>query len=127
MARVNRIVEIDASENCEDVSLQECNQQLERGERDRETERQDRAKPTEEAERTQHGHEAAEHFQRNVAGKHVREQPNAMGNRPGKKRQHFDERHQGENVNRDSAWHEQLEEAQAVFPEAIYYDREKDE
>jgi hypothetical protein len=50
-----------------------------------------------------------------------------MGDRPGKKRQYFDERYQRQNVDRDSTWHEQLEEAQSVFPKAINYDREKDE
>src|SRR4029078_1726892 len=92
-----------------------------------EAKRQDRSEPTEKAERTQHGHEATENLQCNVAGEHVREQRNGVGDRPGKKRQHFDERHQRQNVDRDSTWHEQLEEAQSVFPKAINYDREKDE
>src|SRR3954470_18728660 len=111
VARVDRIVEINARENREDVSLQERDQQLERGQRDGEAKRQDRSEPTEEAERTQHGHEATEYLQGNVAGEHVREQPNAMGDRPGEKRQYFNERHQRQNVDRDSTWHEQLEEA----------------
>ena len=64
MARVNRIVEIDASENGEDVGLQESHQQFERGERNRQSQAATTA-PSQprNTERTQHGHEAAEHLE----------------------------------------------------------------
>src|SRR4051812_43443832 len=45
VARVNRIVEIDAGEDREHVSLQERDQELERGERDHHAERQHAADP----------------------------------------------------------------------------------
>ena len=48
VARVNRIVEIDAGENGEDVGLQESDQQLERREHDDEYERQGGAEPANE-------------------------------------------------------------------------------
>src|SRR5215471_3110180 len=80
VARVDRLTEIDASEDGEDVGLQESNQQFQRREGDREAERHDGAKPTEKAECTQHRHEATEYFESDVTGKHVGEQPYAMGN-----------------------------------------------
>ena len=91
VARVDRIVEIDAGEDREDVGLQERHQQLERGERHGQAERQDGAEPAEEAERAQHGDEAAEYLQRDVAGQHVGEQTHAVRDRPRQERQHFDE------------------------------------
>src|SRR5580704_13322577 len=68
MPGVNRIVEIDASEDGEHIGLQERHQQFERGERHRHAERQDGTDPAEDAEGAQHGDEAGEHFQRDVPG-----------------------------------------------------------
>src|SRR5262249_48749038 len=56
VARVNRIVEIDAGENSEHVGLQECDQELERGQRHGHAERQDRARPAEIAKAAEHHH-----------------------------------------------------------------------
>src|SRR5947209_11094325 len=67
MARVKRVVEIDAGENGEHVGLQECHEQLERGERNDHEERQRGAEPAEEARGAEHRHEGAEHLQRDVA------------------------------------------------------------
>src|ERR1700694_1065856 len=125
MARMDRIVEIDAGENGEDVGLQEGHQQLQGGERDGEAERQNCAEPTEETKRAQHRHEAAEYLEGDVTGKHVGEQPYAVGDRSRQERQHLDERHQGQDVDRNSARHEQLEEAQPVLPEAVDHHREE--
>src|SRR6185437_6506611 len=64
MARVNRIVEIDAGEDGEDVSLQEGDQGLQRGERDDHGEGQHAAGPAERAERAaQEDDEAGEHLE----------------------------------------------------------------
>src|SRR4051794_19819424 len=45
MSRMNRIVEVDASQNGEDVGLQQSHQQLERSERRRQSKRQRGAEP----------------------------------------------------------------------------------
>src|SRR5262245_23127989 len=82
VARVDRLTEIDASEDGEDVGLQESDQQFQRREGNREAERHDGAEPTEKAECAQHRHEATEYFERDVTGKHVGEQPYAMGDGP---------------------------------------------
>src|SRR5215510_3447092 len=121
VTRVDRIIEIDAGEDREDVGLQECHQKLQCRECDGEPERQNRAEPTEQAERTQHGDEAAEHLQSDVTGEHVGEQTNAVRNRSRQERQHFDESDQGQDVDWNPARHEQLEEVQPVLPEAIDY------
>src|SRR6516225_2483091 len=61
VARMDRIIKVDASKNGEHVGLQEGDQQLQGGERDGEPERQNRSEPAQETERSQHGYEAAEH------------------------------------------------------------------
>src|SRR5258708_5829201 len=60
MPGVDRIVEIDASEDGEDIGLQERHQQFKGRERNRHAQRQDRADPTDEAERAQPGDKACE-------------------------------------------------------------------
>src|ERR1700722_6091487 len=90
MPGVNRIVEIDAGENGEDVGLQEGHQQFKCRERDRHAERQDRSDPTEDPERAQHGHEAGEHLQGDMACEDIGEQANAMRNWTRQEREHLD-------------------------------------
>src|ERR1700692_1249595 len=63
MPGVNRIVEIDAGENGEDVGLQESHQQFKGRERDRHAERQDSSRPTADPQRPPQGHEAGQHLQ----------------------------------------------------------------
>src|SRR5581483_3529822 len=83
VTRVNRIVEIDAGEDGEDVSLQEGHQRLERGENDDHRERQDAADPANGAKSAAHqDDEAGENLQCDVAGKHVGEQTHAVRDRP---------------------------------------------
>src|SRR6202049_4509743 len=77
MPGVDRIVEIDASEDGEDIGLQESHQQFKGRERDRHAERQDPPGPADDAECTQHGHEAGEHFQGDMAGEDIGEQAHA--------------------------------------------------
>src|SRR5215468_1208064 len=127
MARVNRIVEIDAGEDGEDVGLQERDQQLERRKRDGQAERQDGAEPAEQAGRAEHGHESAEHFQRDVASQHVGEQPHAVRDRSRQERHHLDEGHQRQDVDRNAGRHEQLEEAQPVPPETVDHHGQEDQ
>ena len=50
VARVNRIVEIDAGENGEDVGLQEGHQEFKRGEHDHQQQRNGGAEPADNAE-----------------------------------------------------------------------------
>src|SRR6266511_1263274 len=111
MARVDRFTEVNASEDGKYVGLQDGYEQFERSERDREAERNDRAEPAEKAERAQH----------------VGEQPHAVRDGARQKRQHLDERHQGQDVDRNAARHPQLEEMQTVLPESVNHDREKNE
>src|SRR6185312_6568519 len=83
MARVNRIVEIDASEDGEDVGLQEGDQHFQRHQDDDHREGQNAADPAEHAERAaEQDDEAREHLQRDVAGQHVGEQTHAVRDRP---------------------------------------------
>src|SRR3954471_3993337 len=82
VARVDRIVEIDAGEDGEHVGLQERDQQLERGERDHHAERQHATDGADDAEaRGEQRNEAGEDLQRDVPGQHVREQTYAVRNR----------------------------------------------
>src|SRR6202163_3689791 len=67
MPGVDRIIEIDAGEDGEDVGLQESHQHFKSRERDRHAERQDRPDPAEDPESAQHGDKAGEHFQRDMA------------------------------------------------------------
>src|SRR5215469_37521 len=84
MTRVNRIVEVDASQDGENVSLQQSHQQLERREHRRQSQRQGGAKPAQKSKTSEHHDEPAEHLQGDVTGEHVGEQPYAMGDRPRK-------------------------------------------
>src|SRR2546430_3681830 len=127
MARVDRFTEVNASEDGKYVGLQDGYEQFEGSERDREAERYDRAEPAEKAERAQHGHETTEYLECDVTGQHVGEQPHAVGDGARQKRQHLDERHQGQDVDRNAARHPQLEEMQTVLPKSVDHDREKNE
>src|SRR5450830_88189 len=83
MARVNRIVEIDAGEDGKHVSLQERHQRLERHENDDHRERQHATGPAERAHGAAHqDDEAGEYLQRDVTGQHVGEQTHAVRDRP---------------------------------------------
>src|ERR1700726_3174678 len=82
VARVYRIVEIDAGENGEDVGLQESHQEFERGQHDHHGERQHRAEPAEHTRAGQHDDEAGKDLQRDMAGQHVGEQTYAVRDRP---------------------------------------------
>src|SRR5215813_518726 len=83
VARVNRIVEIDAGENGEDVGLQERDQRLEREKDDDHQERQRAADPADDAQPgTEQDDEAREDLQRDVARQHVGEQTHAVRDRP---------------------------------------------
>src|SRR5215467_14590525 len=62
-AGVNGIIEIDAGEDREHVSLQKRDQQLERGQRHCQSQGQRRADPTDDSEPAQHGDEGGEHFE----------------------------------------------------------------
>src|SRR5712691_2659711 len=67
VARVDRIVEVDAGEDGEDVSLKYRDEQLKRSERNRQRQRQHGAYPPSNAPRGKEGDEAGEHLQRNVS------------------------------------------------------------
>src|SRR5450759_1905393 len=117
VARVNRIVEIDAGEDGEHVSLQECHQRLERGENDDHGERKYPAHPADGAQAAAHqDDEAGEHFERNVPGQHVGEQTHAVRDRPRDERQDLDKNDQRQDVDRHALRHEQIEEVKAVPP-----------
>src|SRR6266478_4689306 len=77
-AWVNGIIEIDAGEDGEHVSLQERDQQLKRGQRHRQGQGQGRADPTGDYKPAQHGDERGEHLEGDMTGQHIREQAYAM-------------------------------------------------
>src|SRR5258706_15528545 len=77
-AWVNGIIEIDAGEDGKHVSLQERDQQLERGQRHCQGQGQGRADPTDDSEPAQHGDEGGEHFEGYVTGQHIGEQAYAV-------------------------------------------------
>src|SRR5882724_6674553 len=120
VARMDSIVEIDAGEDGEDVGLQERDQEFKRGQRNGQPERQDGSKHADNAERAEHADKAREYFQRDVAGEHVREQPERMRNRLHEEEgYHLDQHHQRQDVDRHAGGYEQFEELQAVLVEAV--------
>src|SRR6185437_13246774 len=121
VARVNGIVEIDASQDGEDVGLQECDQCLQRKKNDDHQERQHAADPADNAETgAKQYDEAGEDLQRNVACKHVGEQTHTVRDRSRHEREYFNRNDQRQNVDRHAFRHEQIEEVQPVPNEAIY-------
>src|SRR5215831_9706402 len=111
MARMNRIVEIDAGENGEYVRLQDGHQKFKSHERHRHSERKDRAEQADDTQSAQHGDEGAKHIKRDMASQDVGEQANAVRKRAGQERKYLNECDQRENVNWNPAWHEEPEEA----------------
>jgi len=79
---MDRVIEVDASENSEDIGLQERDEKFERGQSHchRKRKRCEDHGPSTRSE--QHGNEAAEHFERDVARKHVGEETNRKTDRP---------------------------------------------
>src|SRR5215831_6011598 len=126
MARVNRIVEIDASENGEDVGLQERHQHLQRKENDDHQEWQGAPDPSDDAEAgAEEDDEAGENLQRDVSCQHVREKTDAVRDRPRHERQNFDEDDERQNVDRHALGHEQVEEMEAVPPQPVTEDEQE--
>src|ERR1035441_2415507 len=120
VARVNRIVEIDAGKNGEHASLQERHQRLEREKNDDHGERQHAAGPAERAHGAAHqDDEAGEHLQRDVAGQHVSEQTYAVRDRPRHEREDLDKDDQRQDVDRHALRNEQIEEVQPVPPQSV--------
>ena len=78
MARVNRVVEIDARENGENVGLQESHQKLKRGQKHNHNERQYRTEPAQHAEAGEHDDETGEDLKGDMAGQHVGKQTHAV-------------------------------------------------
>src|SRR6185437_14607960 len=107
VARVNGIVEIDASQDGEDVGLQECDQRLQRKKNDDHQERKHASDPADDAKtRAKQNNEAGEYLQRNVARQHVGEQAHAVRDRSRHEREYFDRDDQGQNVDRHAFRHE---------------------
>jgi len=80
---VNRIVEIDAGEDGEDVGLQECDQRLQGKENDDHQEREYAANPADDSKAgAEQDNEAGEDLKCDVSGKHVGKQTHAMRDRP---------------------------------------------
>src|SRR6185312_11118919 len=119
VARMDGVVDVDDGEDGEDVSLQKRDQHFERAESDHHRERQHGAEITVNAEARQHRNEAREHRERDVTREHVCEQPHRVRDRPQEEREHLDEYDQRQDEDRNAAWHEQLEEFQAVLVEAV--------
>src|SRR4029450_8554996 len=71
MSRVDRIVKINAGENCENVRLEEGDQQFESHQRHRHSERDDPAEPSKNTHCAQHGGEGTKHIERDMTGKDI--------------------------------------------------------
>src|SRR4249920_2063655 len=83
VARVNRIVEIDAGEDGEDIGLEECDQRLQCKEKDDHQERQRATNPANDAETgAEQDDEAGKNLKRDVSCQHVGKQPHAVRDRP---------------------------------------------
>src|SRR2546430_16542098 len=89
VARMQRIVEVDAGENGEHVGLQHRDQQLQRGERDGERERQDRAERAPPTRRAQQDDETRGYLSRDGAGEHARQQAHAVRDPPHGRREYL--------------------------------------
>src|SRR5512139_3072577 len=77
VTRVNGVVEVDAGEDREHVSLQERDEQLQRGQRDHKRQWQRRTGGPYDTEAAKQGNEARKHFEGDMAGQHVGEQSDA--------------------------------------------------
>src|SRR5215475_2678221 len=123
MARVNRIVEVDTSEDGEDVGLQECDQRFQRKENDDHCEWEHSADPAEDPEPgAEQDDEAGEYLKRNVSGQHVGEETHAVRDRSRYERKDLDRHNQRQDVNGHALGHEQIEEMQPVPNETVYQD-----
>ena len=78
MSSVDRIVDINAGENCENVRLEEGDQQFESHQRHRHSKRDDCAEPSKNTHCAQHGDEGTKHIERDMTGKDIGEQANAV-------------------------------------------------
>src|SRR5215831_20117899 len=127
VAGVNCIIKIDASKNSEHISLQERHQKLECGQQHDHDQWQCRAEEAEYAGAAQHNDKAGKHLQRDMARQHVGKQTDAVRDRSRQKRQYLD----GHDCRQNEFWHalrhEQIEEVQTVFPEAVADDDEEHE
>src|SRR6516164_2723537 len=122
------VIEIDAGQDRKHVGLQERDQQVERDQRDGQRQRCQTPDPTEYAERgAEQGDEPRKHLDRDMTGQHVSEQTYAVGERPRQEGDDFDRDNQRQDVDRDARWHEDREEFQAVFVDAIDQYREEHE
>src|SRR5262245_34085004 len=126
MAWMDGIVEIDAGEDGKHVRLQECDQQLQSGERDDQCQWQRGADHADDSGPPEQGDETCEHLQRDVSRQHIGEQTHAVRNRSRQERQQLDEYDQGEDIERDALGHEQVEEVQPMLPKAVSQDGEED-
>ena len=85
MARMDRIVKVDAGEDREHVSLEKGHQQLEGQKRDGHAKRKKRRDPAQSTQRAQRAYEARKDLNRNMAGENITKQTNAVRERTGNK------------------------------------------
>ena len=85
MARMDRIVKVDAGKDCEHVSLEKRHQQVESQKCDGHAKRQDRRDPAQSTQRAQSAYEARKDLNRNMAGENIAKQTNAVRQRAGNK------------------------------------------
>src|SRR5450631_308400 len=118
VARMNCVVEIDASEDGEDISLQDGDEQLECRQHDGHREWQ-WCEDRKSAGAEQAHDEPAHHLESDVPGKHVGEKTNRKANRTGKKRDDFDWHQKRHQRYRHARRHEQLQKTRAIMQKAI--------
>src|SRR6516164_7755162 len=126
MAGMDRIVKVDAGEDCEHVGLEKRHQQVKGDKRDSHAERQNRPDPAQGTPcGAQRDDEARKDLNRNMAREDIAKQANAMRERAGQKRKNLNETDQRHEVDRYSARHEDPEKTESMFPKSSDDDRQK--
>src|SRR5689334_23211202 len=105
--KVERVAEIETSQDGEDVGLQQRHQQFQADQRDVNGDREDREDPD-------RGGKPAEDRQHRVPGQHVGEQPDRQRERPDEVGQDLDRHQQHEQYRRHTLGDEQPQEMRAV-------------
>src|SRR5260370_13771488 len=121
MMQVDRIVQIDAGKDGEDIGLQNGNADFKPGQRHDEGQRRPARQNAERDDK------AAEYFQHGMAGHHIGEQPNRQADGTRQIAQQLDDDQKRQQENRYARGHEQLQEMGPVANESDDGDTQEDD
>ena len=117
--KIDRVVDVERREQCENIGLDRADQQLERADPGDEHERQQADRRSHRAVGVQtDDDEIAEHLDQDVACDHRHEQSQRQAERPHQERDELDRHDQQLEQERRAGRHEQREEVEAMLPEA---------